>query len=263
MNWPPDIGVVPYYSDSATVLYHGDCRTILPLLPKVDLVLTDPPWELSGNAIAIPQGGVAPCRQQSRTLTKGAVGQFESEMIVALENQAEHDCFFLCGYKELADVCKAVKPLRGVFAWHKPNGSPAAFYPAKLDLSFIVWTAKKSLIYGHQHWDSMVFSHTVPPAGCFASERFVDRSGKAAHPCQGPISLYSELLRPFEVGLTVLDAYCGTGTTLRAAKDLGLFSIGIEREEKYAEIAARRLAQEVLPLAVAAPELRANQLELV
>jgi DNA modification methylase len=44
MTWPPDIGITPYYHDDYTVIYHGDNRDILPKLPKVDLVLTDPPY---------------------------------------------------------------------------------------------------------------------------------------------------------------------------------------------------------------------------
>jgi tRNA G10 N-methylase Trm11 len=44
VTWPPAGLPAPYYADDAVVIYHGDCRELLPLLPKVDLVLTDPPY---------------------------------------------------------------------------------------------------------------------------------------------------------------------------------------------------------------------------
>jgi len=69
------------------------------------------------------------------------------------------------------------------------------------------------------------------------------------HPTQKPIKLMQYLIKTYSnKGDTVLDFAMGSGTTLRAAKDLGRKAIGIEIEEKYCEIAAKRLAQEVLPL---------------
>lgn len=69
------------------------------------------------------------------------------------------------------------------------------------------------------------------------------------HPTQKPLSLMSHILRvSSRHGELVLDPFMGSGTTLRAAKDLGRRAIGIEREEKYCEVAARRMGQEVLPL---------------
>lgn len=67
------------------------------------------------------------------------------------------------------------------------------------------------------------------------------------HPCQKPLGLMQELIhRMTNKGDLILDPFCGSGTTLRAAKDTGRRCIGIEREEKYAEIAVKRLAQNVL-----------------
>jgi len=66
------------------------------------------------------------------------------------------------------------------------------------------------------------------------------------HPTQKPIRLFAYLLKTFtNPADVILDPFMGSGTTLRAAKDLGLRSIGIEIEEKYCEIAAERLRQEV------------------
>jgi site-specific DNA-methyltransferase (adenine-specific) len=73
----------------------------------------------------------------------------------------------------------------------------------------------------------------------------VQVAGRAAHPTQKPLALVKELigiLQPKDI----LDPFMGSGTTLRAAKDLRRKSIGIELEEKYCEIAAKRLRQEVL-----------------
>lgn len=66
------------------------------------------------------------------------------------------------------------------------------------------------------------------------------------HPCQKPPELMTWLLEFVWPNLLVVDPFMGSGTTLRAAKDLGRKAIGIEIEERYCEIAAKRLAQEVL-----------------
>lgn len=72
---------------------------------------------------------------------------------------------------------------------------------------------------------------------------------RAIHPTQKPIKLMRAVLGMVTGdGDVVVDPYCGTGTTLRAAKDLGRRAIGIEIEERYCDIAARRLSQEVLAL---------------
>jgi site-specific DNA-methyltransferase (adenine-specific) len=73
--------------------------------------------------------------------------------------------------------------------------------------------------------------------------------GASEHPCPKPLDVWKRILlrvSPVE-GELVLDPFMGSGTTLRAAKDLGRKAIGIEIEERYCEIAAKRLAQEVLP----------------
>lgn len=72
---------------------------------------------------------------------------------------------------------------------------------------------------------------------------------KQWHPTQKPIWLFHKLIEASsQLGKTVIDPFMGSGTTLRAAKDLGRKAIGIEIEKKYCDIAISRLQQEVLPL---------------
>jgi DNA modification methylase len=73
------------------------------------------------------------------------------------------------------------------------------------------------------------------------------------HPCEKPLELMTWCISLAGDVQTILDPFAGSGTTGRAAKDLGRKAVLIEREERYCEIAARRMAQGVLPLRKAAP----------
>lgn len=72
--------------------------------------------------------------------------------------------------------------------------------------------------------------------------------GQRQHPTQKPVRLMTWCIREAGEVTTILDPFAGSGTTGRAAKDLGRKATLIEREERYCEIAARRMAQEVLSL---------------
>jgi site-specific DNA-methyltransferase (adenine-specific) len=240
---------MPYYEQNGVTIYHGDCLKVLPELQvDADLVLTDPPWLARGKQVARRGWGVGQERQPSLTIGQGAIGTFSQHALRLAFRKTKADMLVICGYKELGKVIAVLEPIRGVFVWHKPNAGPSIAYPSAMDVAYIVWGAHASRLTGRQWWKSGVMSHNIPQAGCFHGERLRDKStGKAAHPCQGPLSLYRQLLAPVKPGGLVLDPYMGTGTTLRAAKDLGLKAIGIEIEERYCEMAANRLRQNMLP----------------
>jgi DNA modification methylase len=80
-----------------------------------------------------------------------------------------------------------------------------------------------------------------------------ERDDKRVHPTQKPVALFHRIITEHtQPGDLILDPYMGSGPVARAAADLGRRYIGIEIEERYCEIAARRLEQSVLPLTVPA-----------
>ena len=211
----------PYYDDgNGIVIYHGDCREILPHLPKVDLVLTDPPYGMNWD------GRVKPGAANG---TGGTFTKFQGETIVG--DDVDFDPSFLLQYGLCIIWGFHHFPqhlYRGsVLVWVKKY--PDAFGTFLSDAD-IAWMSK-----GHGVYCSPV----VNPAS-FQHEK--------AHPTQKPLEVMRWCIGFAPNAQTILDPFMGSGTTLRAAKDLGRKCIGIELEEKYCEIAAKRLSQETLPL---------------
>jgi DNA modification methylase len=87
---------------------------------------------------------------------------------------------------------------------------------------------------------------------------FADRTGNDLHPTEKPVLLVQQLIAATKCD-TVFDPYCGSGTTLVAAKQLGRKAVGIEIEERYCEIAAKRLSQSYLPLNTEPPTPQLSQ----
>lgn len=258
----------PFYERGGIVLYCADCADAMQGIDdgSVDAVITDPPWIARKDKIVRRGCGVAKIIDPSVGIGYGSIGEFSVDVLQAAFTKARHDMLVICGYKELGQVIGILEPIRGVFIWHKPNGGISVAYPCPLDTAYIVWGAHVSRMTGYQHWRSGVMSHSVPTAGCITNgERILEEhNGKAAHPCQGPLSLYEQLLAPNEG--TILDPYLGSGTTAVACIRTGRKCIGIELEEKYCEIAAKRcdreLDQQKLPFTEEPQPIPASQREM-
>lgn len=200
----------PYYEHAGITIYHGDCREILPSLEPVDLVLTDPPYGINWRT-----------RISQETIVGDNVA-FEPTPFLAMGN---HHLFWGAIY-----FSDKLPVSESWFVWLK---QPSTFDDcrktyAPCDMAWSDFGGKPRI--KHHTWD-----------GNF---REGEDSGKALHPAQKPIEIMRWCVGNAPQG-TILDPFMGSGTTLRAAKDLGRRAIGIEIEEKYCEIAAKRLSQEV------------------
>jgi site-specific DNA-methyltransferase (adenine-specific) len=212
--------VKPYYEHGGITIYHGDCREVLPTLPdaSVDLVLTDPPY---GIGKAEWDFDIWPL------LTDAA-----NECARILKDSGI--CFWFGAISELPRLIEATSaiPYRWTFIWYAPNNMQHG------NIGFAKYTPALVLARG-KAWRDMQDLRSVP-IPC----RSID---KMLHPTVKPLALIHYLAeKGCKEGETILDPFMGSGTTLRAAKDLGRKAIGIEIEERYCEIAAKRLQQEVL-----------------
>jgi DNA modification methylase len=208
----------PYYEHAGITIYHGDCREILPLL-DFEVIVCDPPYGL------------------------GLEFGRRNERVVGDEGIELRD--FVLGFVDKPRITfgspRVTRPIDVWFTliWDKSEltGMGDLSFPWKL-------THEEIYIFGcgfkSTRRKGSVLSHPLRPAWTKHPQAVSN-----AHPTEKPLPLMIDLLEccPWDV---VCDPTCGTGSTLHAAKKLGKRAIGIEIEEKYCEIAAKRLSQEVL-----------------
>ena len=232
------VAVKPYFEDDAVQIWHGDCREVMPTLGPVDLVLTDPPYNIGFSLYA----------SYSDTLT-------DTEYVMLLAGLREFSRIAISQYPEemMRYVVPALGPPVHVSAWCYNSMNPRRFrlvnyYGVTPDYARIAQPYKNPT-------DKRIQQRTANGSvGSPMYEWWADidivknvSEEKTAHPCQLPERLIGRIITlTTDTAQTILDPFMGSGTTLRAAKDLGRKAIGIEIEERYCEIAAKRMAQAVL-----------------
>lgn len=208
-------------------LWHGDCRDVLPLLPHVDAVITDPPYGILNLA---GEGSTTAVRKSPRQMGSGTLKNRilnvsavewdvapETSVFDALRANSTQQIFWGGNYFSLP-------PARGVLVWDK-----------------------------EQPWENfsqveIAWTNLNRPAAIFRESATRGTPGKE-HPTQKPISLMLWCVAMVDAAV-VLGPFLGSGTTGVACAQLGRSFIGIERERKYFDIACRRIEQ-----AVAQPRL--------
>ena len=230
----------PYYQDDQVTLYHGDCREVLAGMAdtSADCVITDPPYSdrTHGQAKTNRGRGHGVKAVDFAAFTEAALSEVLTECGRVTRRWAIATVDYAHAFRLDQEPPPGLRCLR-VGVWVKPNPMPqiSADRPG-------------------QGWEAIAFLHRadVKPAwhgGGRAGVWTYPVAQNQGHPTAKPLPMVQDWVRLFtDPNDVILDPFAGSGTTLRAAKDEGRRAIGVELDERYCEVIARRLAQECLPL---------------
>lgn len=229
-----------YYQDENVTLYHGDCREVLPTLEPADLIVTDPPYgvEFRSNRRADKFAFIAEDDDPS------GMASLVGECIRSNLKRSRHAYVF--GPLDFTPLVQAgiVQTPVGL-VWDKrvlgmgnlqiPWASQHEMIQFMIAVKSKANVAKGEGRLAARMRRGSILSHQRPHA-----------AGVKRHPTEKPVGLLRELIESSSCfGEVVLDPFVGSGSTLVAATLEGRKSIGVELDEKYCEIAAKR-CQEVL-----------------
>lgn len=205
----------PYYDHAGIVIYHGDCRNVLPKL-AFDCVVTDPPYGIAHPTDYKSRGRDAMAQCRDYVPVYGDDKPFDPSFLL------DWPCILWGGNYYASKLPDS----SGWLVWDKLR--PDALDQSRAELA----------------WSNFVKGCRVFP---FLWHGMIRASDEALqHPTQKPVALMKWCIQqPWTPHGVICDPFMGAGSTLVAAKDLGRQAIGIEIEERYCEIAAKRLSQEV------------------
>ena len=208
----------PYYQDDFVTIYHGNCLNSTEWL-NASILITDPPYGINYLSGARRNRLAASITGDTNTSLRDEVIELWGDRAAIIFGTWRVN-------RPLGTVARLIWDTKGALGMG--------------DLS-IPWKPSDQEIY---ILGSGFSGRRTSNVLCFAPVQSMAKNGRV-HPHQKPVSLLLELLGKCPAG-TVSDPFAGSGSTLVAAKSLGRRAIGIEIEEKYCEIAAKRCAQDYL-----------------
>jgi len=262
MNWNNLELPEPYYQEDAVYIIHGDCREVLPLIPdkSIDLVLTSPPYNMRLRT----RNGEYAEREWGEHFSKKyadfhdalpieeyySIHRFLLYEYLRLSSVSFVNTQVVTGSKEawvrlIGDFSKAIKDIA---IWDKGEGQPAMNSGVMNRATELILILENGEIKGRTFTNSYFPRGTMPDIWRFGRGGNGDVKG---HSALFPDKLVARVLngwsKPSDL---ILDPFLGSGTTAYCAKKLNRKCIGIEIEEKYCEIAAKRCSQSVMKLDV-------------
>lgn len=232
----------PYYEQDGIVIFHGDAMQYVQALPEVDAVVTDPPYGIVGKFGA---SGLYGKRNMQFAFDQPEGVMEHIAAVVDLVAEKAKALHLFCDPDHYGNIAKQVrKHGYTVKPWARvkkcpPPPMPGNWWPSAFELAMYAY--KPGAFFGDDSGKRCNVFH------CDGYRHGIRANEKVDHPTQKWLPMIEYIVNTIvpEGGLCV-DPFMGSGTTLVAAKLTGRRAIGIEIEERYCEIAAKRLAQGVL-----------------
>ena len=243
--------MVPYYDHAGITIYHGDSLDIIPQLGGIGALLTDPPYS---------SGGAFRGDRMQKTLAKyissdssgqATIGEFSGD------NRDQRSFLVWCSlwlcaarhastpgaaalvftdWRQLPTMTDAMQAggwvWRNLATWWKPG--------IRMQRGLFSSSAEY-VVFGT---NGTTIDHDGAPQNVYKCGPV--KTADKDHIAEKPPQVIHWMMGAIPGTATILDPFMGSGTTLRAAKDLGRKAIGIDIEERYCEMAAKRMAQETL-----------------
>lgn len=244
--------VTPYYQDDYCTIYHGDCRNVIPYLTGIDLVFTDPPYS---------SGGATRSDRNQTTSTKYQFNHVVKHPTFSGDNRDQRSLLLWCSFW-MSEALRITRPGGALISFIDWRNLPVLIDAAQVAgwvyRGIAVWDkteqSRPDLGWFRSQCEYLVLATNGPLArgaagngkcspGVFRQRVQIESK---QHTTQKPEPVIRDVISTRDDWQTILDPFMGSGTTLAVSKQMNRKAIGIEMQEEFCEIAAKRLNQEVL-----------------